>query len=214
MNFLELQTEVKDLLNFNSGQTDQDFTTTQVKNAINRAYDREIVRARQHAMKAYFQKTDTLSWPASQLTMPLPANLKYKDLIRITDTTNADPGYELVFDDTAQTADVFWKDSNTLQWGSAGPSQAKTLRFEYIASAVKMVADIDEPLLLPPEFHELLVWSAAIDLRRRADEASPGEWQAAYKELQTDLWKHVMRGRPHQNVATITPHVILGETLY
>ena len=54
MDFKAMQDEVAELLNFNSAQTDQDFTTAQIKKAINRGYAREYRKARQEGVREWF----------------------------------------------------------------------------------------------------------------------------------------------------------------
>ena len=54
MNFKELQDEVSELINFNSLQSDQDFSAAQIKNAVNRAYAREYRKARQEGTRSFF----------------------------------------------------------------------------------------------------------------------------------------------------------------
>jgi len=204
MNFLELQDEVKELLNFNASQIDQDFTLVQVKNAINRAYRREYVRARQEGSRRYFITTTNVTWPASAATLALPENLQGAQITRVTDITSNDPGTELIFSDFGNIGDLFWANHRTLQWGTSGPSSAKTLKFEYFANAEKMVHDYDTPDLVPPEHRELIFYSAAIDLRNRADEMAPQAWMYERENLRMDFWKDVSKNRPHTDVMGIT----------
>jgi len=201
--FKYLQDEVSDLLNFNSAQTDQDFSTAQVKKAINRAYAREVHAAWLEGLQKYFHAIAELTWLSDETTFAVPPSIQQKSIIKVIDVTNSDPGHNLVFDDTGFSGDVFWKDRNTLQWGDSGPSEDKTLRFEFYAEPVDMVADDDEPDLVQPVYREVLVWSAAIDLRRRADEGAPPEWLGAYAELRLDYWKSISRGKPFTDYPVI-----------
>jgi hypothetical protein len=218
MNFKELQDEVSELLNFNSSQTDQDFTTSQIKNAVNRAYAREYGKARQEGSRRHFQSTTELVWSSGDLTLPLPDRLKGTQIIRIADVTDDQTGtgyYVVVYDggdppegtpawdSQSLFGSVFWKDRHTLQWGVDGPSEDKTIRFEFMPKAEKMVNDDDEPELIPFSHHELVFYSAAIDLRTRADEMAPPSWLAEREELRIDFYKDVSRGRPHTSVTSI-----------
>ena len=115
MDFLELQTETKELLNFNSSQTDQDFTLVQVKNAINRAYRREYVRGRQEGTRRFFITTTDVAWPANQTTLELPGYLQGVQIVRVSDVTSGTPGTELIFSDFGNVGDLFWHNRLTLQ---------------------------------------------------------------------------------------------------
>ena len=203
MDFKTLQDEVSELLNFNSSQTDQDFTTSQIKKAINRAYAREYRKARQEGVRQWFAATVQLTWTSGSTTFTLPDSVKRNQIIHVIDVTNNDPGYTLVFDDRGFLGDLHWKDRNTLQWGTDGPSEDKTLRIEYMAEPEEMSADADEPKLVSRDHHELIAYSAAIDLRTRADEVAPQSWLFERQELRIDFYKDVSRSRPHSTVNTI-----------
>tara|TARA_R100000700_G_scaffold40810_1_gene57824 strand:+ start:784 stop:1461 length:678 start_codon:yes stop_codon:yes gene_type:complete len=224
MNFKELQDEVSDLLNFNSSQTDQDFTTSQIKKSINRAYQRETTKARQEGSSSHFKARTDITWPSGSLTFSLPERLKGAQIIKITDITENQSGsgfYIVVYDggdpgppdygtpawdNQTILGSVFWRDRNTLQWGEDGPSEDKTLRVDFLSRAETLINDDDVPELVPIEHHELLFYSAAIDLRTRADEAAPVEWLRQQMELRIDFHKDVSRGKPYTNVPTIGSH--------
>lgn len=196
MDFKTLQDEVADILNFTPDATDQDFTSLQVKKAINQAYADEVVKAKQCGSRVHFTKFDQITWPASQRVLTFPQDLQQKDLISFTDVTNDDPGHSL-------PGSVFWKDNKTLQWGTSGPASARTIRVYYYAAAETLVNDGDIPELIQPEHHELLMWSAAIRLRLRSDEGAPGPWTQHHRELQLDYWKSTSRGKPPQGFTTV-----------
>ena len=204
MDFLELQTETKELLNFNSSQTDQDFTLVQVKNAINRAYRREYVRGRQEGTRRFFISTTDVAWPSGQATLELPGYLQGVQIVRISDVTSGAPGTELIFSDSGSVGDLFWKNRITIQWGTGGPGAARTIQFEYFPKVTKMVQDDDEPDLMPPEHRELIFWAAAIDLRNRADEMAPQSWLFERENLRMDFWKDISKNRPHTDTVGIT----------
>ena len=203
MNFKELQDEVSDLLNFNSSQTDQDFTTSQIKKAINRGYLRETTKARQEGLSSHFKTRTDITWPSGSLTFSLPQK---RFLINMDDITDQDPGRMMTFSDNPLAGDLFWLDRNTMQWGESGPSSDKSLRAEFFSYPETLLNDDDEPSIIGPEHHELLFYSAAIDLRTRADEAAPMEWLRQQMELRIDLYKDLSRGRPIRNVPTISGH--------
>ena len=207
MNFKELQDEVSDLLNFNSSQTDQDFTTSQIKKSINRAYLRETNKARQEGLSSYFKAVTTFTWPSGSKTFALPGNIQKRFIINMDDITDQDPGRMLTFSDNPLVGDLFWLDRNTIQWGEDGPGADKSIRVEFFVYPETLLNDDDEPSIIGPEHHELLYYSAAIDLRTRADEAAPMEWLRQQMELRIDLYKDLSRGRPIKNVPTISSHV-------
>ena len=203
MNFKELQDEVSELINFNSLQADQDFSALQIKKAVNRSYAREYRKARQEGIRRYFTTTLDITWSANTVTIELPNGLKHAQLCKVTDVSATDPGTAIVFDERGFLGDVFWKNRVTLQWGQTGPNEDKTLRFEFYPEPEKMNNDDDVPELLPPDHHELIFYSAAIDLKTRADEMAPPAWLNEREELRMDLYKDMSRGRPHSDVTSI-----------
>lgn len=216
MDFKELQDEVSELLNFNSTQTDQDFTTAQIKRAINRAYRREYNKARHEGSRRYFQAVTEFTWSADQVTLTLPSNIRRAQLISLEDITDNASGTRIVVYDggdppTGTPAwveqnfreDIRWKDRNTLQWGNNGPGSARTLRAAFFPEPESLSEDQDSPDLVGPAHHELIFYSAAIDLRTRADEAAPNEWMREVMSLRVDFHKDVSRGRPTLDGQTI-----------
>lgn len=203
MDFGTLRNRLAFVLNFNDGQTDQDFSSDRLKQALNHAYMREVEKAKQEGSRRFFLAQQEISWAAGAVTLVLPVGVKRKQLIRVMDVTNDAIGGQLMFSESGLTGDVFWKDRETLQWGTQGPGAAKTLRVFYYAVPVDLVNDADEPELVPDQFHELLVWSAACWLRTIADEGAPNSWRAQLEELRYDFWKYISRGRPVDDEQTI-----------
>jgi hypothetical protein len=120
----------------------------------------------------------------------------------IQDITNEDPGPELQFDDRGLYG-LRWVDRSTLQWGVDGPSSARSLRVEFVPQAETMANDDEEPLLIPPAHHELLVYSAAVTARFGADEGAPGDWKDHLRELRMDYWKFISKGRPFSDTPVV-----------
>jgi len=197
MFFNELQDLVGLMLNFTPNQTDADFTTVQVKAALNRAYDREVRAGKLRGHNAYFKSQTTLTWPASTQDMTLNALMKRSQWVRLEDITNSAQASLIEVGSAANEALVYLLDRSTLRWGSEGPFSERTLRLTYLASAEELIEDEDEPQLIPPEYHELLAYSAAIELRAFADEEIPSAWQKRYLQFQMEFWKLVTKGRPH-----------------
>lgn len=194
MNFGDLQDEVKDLLNFASGQVHQDFTEDQIKKSINRAYDREVRKARQEGITSYFIDDVTITWTSGATTYALTDPEDKAQLIQIWDVTNGQPGSPLEFNE-----DFRWKDRNTLEWLPSGPSEDRSLRFTFYELPKPMVANTEEPTLVRREFREILTYSAAIELRLRADEEAPASWERHLSESRMDWYKDLSKGRPMRN---------------
>ena len=199
MNFGELLTELKDLLNFDSNQIHQDFSDAQLKRALNQAYLREVRKARQQGSRNYFLDTTTFTWTSGESTYTLVDPLNKASIIELRDVTDG----EVV--DTIHFTDSFrWADRNTLEWLDSGPSSDRTIRALFLELPVDMAADGDVPSLIPREFRELLVYSAAVELRLRADEEAPRSWAAHLDDTRMDYWKHLSLGRPASNQARIS----------
>ena len=190
MRFKELQDEVADLVGFTDGAvSNSGFSSAQIKKALNLRYKTETLLAQQEGRKVWFHKTQQFTWPSATTTLTLPSTVDQVNLIRFEDVTTHDPGDPL-------PGEVFWKDNRTLQWGATSPAQDTTIRATYFARPAEMVNDNDEPELIPPEHRMVLVWSAAIYLRQKADERAPGDWTLELNEARMNLWKALSRGRP------------------
>jgi hypothetical protein len=203
MNFKELQSEVKFILNWNENQTDQDFTTLRIKKAVNRAYKQEVLKAEQEGGQRFFKTTLELPWLAGTVTFVLPPELNQEALIAIHDITTASIGTPLVFSDDGISGDLFWKDRSTLQYGNVGPASDKLLRFIFYASVEDLVDDGDVPMLIPDKFHELIAWTAALFLQEISDQEVTAVWMHERDDLRMDFWKWLSRGRATDDVPTI-----------
>lgn len=203
MNFLELQDEVKDWINFTSGTSNSDFTSGQIKKAVNQAYKREVRKGRLEGGSSWFLKNVLKTWPASTATLEVPSVLNQTNALRIEDITDTDPGFDIGIAENGTMGEIFWLDNRTLQWGEDGPSSARSLRWHYMARAVDLVNDAEIPDLIPEDFHELLVLSAGVFLRFKADEMAPQEWQSALNDLRMDYWKELTLGRPRSTGSAI-----------
>lgn len=192
----DLRTLLSTVLNFNAGQTNQDFSTAQLTQALNLAYNRIVVDAQQHGSKRFFAKTVQFTWPASQVSYNLTDVINFTSLIALRDVTDAQGG-------VGTPLTVWWKEHNKLQWGTTGPASDRTIEVHYYASAETMVGDGESPSLVPPEFHEFIVWDAAIWLREMADEQAPQAFEKNRMTWEQRYLKHVMLGRPQED----TPRV-------
>lgn len=203
MNRAELRDLLGFILNFNDGQTNQDFSTTRLNQALQRAYRREVAKCKQEGDIDFFLKSYEFTWTASTLNWAVP-NAMRGDFLRIMDITeDSAVGTEVQFSEHGVGSDVFYKDKDTLQWGIDGPPDNRTLRVYYLAQVETMEADDDEPALVPEQFHELIAWSAAVELREIADGAAPQAFVNNRDELRLDYWKHASLGLPQDDPNTI-----------
>ena len=191
MNFLTLKEEVQDLLNFDIDQIQQDFTEEQIEKAINRAYKREYRKARQQGNNNHFKAVTTITWPAGQTDYTFVAPLSSTQLIKIEDITNGNLTTEFRLGGSLR-----WKDKDSLEWLPSGPPSNRNLRVIYYPTPELLVLDTDEPSLIREEFREVLSYSAAIELRMRADEQAPAAWERHLMDVRLDWYKDISYGRP------------------
>jgi hypothetical protein len=196
MDLAELKNRLSFVVDNNDGQVGQAFSTTRLTQAINWAYRQEVLKAQQEGSRKWFLTSTTIIWPTSQVQLVLPEVLKSAEIIRVSNITNSDLGSALIFDETGYFGNAFWANRNTLQWGTSGPSSDITLRFMYYAKPETLVTDDDIPELIPDQFHDLIVWAAAVLLLEIADQRAPEAWYSNRNETRMDLWKYMSRGRP------------------
>lgn len=191
----ELIADLQFKVAYNEGQTDQDFigpsgdTDRHFRNAINEAYVDEIEEAAQQGDPRWFYVLANVTWPGGQQNLDVPDNLRGKTWVSTYDITTTEPGTPIWWSDWEDGATHRWRDRNTLQWGTAGPSSDKTLRITYQAEPEEMLDNGDEPELVPPRFRHLLAWSAAIKLRRIADEQVPQGWVIERNDIRERMLK-------------------------
>jgi hypothetical protein len=206
MKRLELRDELAFLANFSANQASQDFVQTRLNKALDQAYNQEVERAKLNGSQKFFHmSTDSITWPVSTTTLAVPDVLVGKSIIDVLDITDGENGIPLVFGMNGQAAGtIFWKDHKTWQWSAlGGPSSARTMRAIYEAVAEKLLNDDATPELVPAQFHMLIVWTAAILLRKAGDEMAPMSWTQERDEMRLDYYKHVARGRPTSHVARV-----------
>ena len=202
MLYLDIKNQVDFYLNNDTSATGAAFTAARTKQAINFAYRDEVRRAVGEGSRRWFMSTTNLSWAISVVTLQMPPALSQKGLIRITDITSSDPGPEVLFDETGFRGGMFWKDRNTIQWGSQGPSSARTLQVLFFAEPTPLDKDGDEPDLVPEGFHDLIALSAAVWLRTIAD-SPPQNWVMLQNEMRIDLYKFLSKGKPMDDVPRV-----------
>jgi hypothetical protein len=92
-------------------------------------------------------------------------------------------------------APVRFLDYRTLQWGSTGPGEDKTLRVRALARAEELVSGQEEPVLVPYDHRYLWIWEAALLAREFADDDNVPQLWVRRRDRYRDLF--------HQEVASI-----------
>jgi hypothetical protein len=202
MNLAELRDLVSFIVDYNEGQTDQDFrgpstdTNKHIDRALNLSYKEEVRLAIQNGGEDSFRFLHTFTWAASATSMAIPDALKGKIIEAIRDDTDQTPGPILrLWDQLADGTGLYKRTKDTWGWNPA-PSSAKTLTALFHGMPEDMKQEGDVPWILDDSHHELLAWSAAIWLRTVADEQAPSNWLSRQQELRFQLWKEVSRGTP------------------
>lgn len=202
MDLGELRTEVSYLIGFKSGSPDQDFTgpsaytNQRIDSAINEAVRKEYRLAVSECSSDPFSRRLTFTWAASDQTRKLPSGITRDQIIALADTTSDVRGVELWVGGRFSSADIIWNDYQTLEWGRSGPGSDRTITVDYIARPVKMSVETHRPDIFPEAHHDLLVWSAAVLLRKKADEAAPQAWLSEIKEQRAVMHKFLERENP------------------
>lgn len=200
--FLWIQERTKLILDANPLQADSDFTTAQIKGAINEAYEDEVNRAKTECSHLYFYQTNTLTWPSSTPTISTTDSrwpwLDNADIFLFQDiTAGANRPTDLR---------LYWRDRETLFWGDPqGPGSDRTVRVTYVGRAEELSADGDVPELIEQAHLQLIAWSAAILLRDIADEQAPAAWLNRRNDHRFSWWKE-LESRPREDVARVNPH--------
>jgi len=202
MNLDALRTKVSFLVNFNTGQADQDFAGTtadsnrDVDFAINEAYRDEVEKGKQNGNRNYFLETRSFTWPAGEQTQPIPLDVLGKTIIAFRDDTQLTPGpIAPKFDALVEGSGLFIVNRRTFGLQPA-PGTARTFTILFLANAAEMKESDDEPELIQPQFHDLIVWSAAILLKQVADQRSPPEWLSKQLDYRNQWWKFLSLGSP------------------
>ena len=202
MNLEELRDKVSFWVGFNAGTPGQDFDGgaaqpwKRIDGAINMAIRDEYRKAVNECGVEAMWRTVEVTWPSGDLELPLPSGVDRGAVIAILDTTDIARGVPLTIGSRTSHATTIWKDASTLMWLTAGPGSDRTLSFEHIARPVELQHELDTPALFPDDFHDLLVWSAAIILKDLGDEVAPESWSRRQREMRLDLWKYLSAHSP------------------
>lgn len=212
MQLSDFRTNLQFVIGFNNGQINQDFngnlaingtTVTQIDWLINQAYQREVELGQVNGTIRWFRQHTTGTWPAGQTTFVLPVDVTQNQIIALVDETNGLPGYSFVVSEVQDLDGLFWLDYKTLQWGTVGPGADVLVGIEYIAGAETLVNATDVPKWIPPQHHQVILWSAAVLARELADEAAPAAWYQNLKERRESYWAYIMTSKPMRGHAFI-----------
>ena len=196
MNFIELQDKLDFWLNADSTASDQMFTVANKKTALNFVQKTIFNKLQNEVTRENFKTYTDITWPASQVTLVVPNGIEPSNIIHVRDITASTLGPVMHIDQLPELSTPHWADRRTMQWGTAGPSSAKTLRVTHYAIPSDMVSDGDTPALLPLQHHELIPLSAVIHLYEVAQIQAPAQWYAAQYAMTQDAIKSMSKGKP------------------
>jgi hypothetical protein len=199
-----LRAEVCRVLSVDPTAVDQAFAGTTddpwgyIDTCITEALEEEIAEFDIDADLEQLLCSDTLAWASTARTLALPKHLTQVEIVRIDDETAVQPGDTLPIYSRSGSfePEISWADYRTLQWGTGGPGENKTLRVFYIADPPVLTSPAAEPDFVPPKYRWAIVWGGAIAARLRQGESAPGGWY-----MQRQAWRErwhiaVSRGRP------------------
>lgn len=164
--------------------------------ALTDAYRDEWVRACSGATDDWKIDYQDITWPSGQQIFSLPEALSDgRAIYRFDDVTDDSLGVPLWVYSAESGGTIQHLGRDKFIWGTSGPDSDVTIRVTYEAVPAALTEDDQEPYLIPSQFHHLLVWSAAIELRDIADEEAPKRWLRRQEALQMQLEKHMSRPR-------------------
>ena len=197
-----LLTRLKFAVYNNEGQADQAYagpstdTNLHFREAINAGYEAVIEEAKAECGFDRFVCTQDVVWPADQVVFEFPDVLGDKQGLAIRDVTDAADGVGFTVFEGPEYGQVFWKDKDRIQWGTTGPSSARTLRYTYLADAEYLGEHPrQEPKLIPYKFRWLIVWAAALELEEVGSRQPPSSWTKRFNDIQSNFHKFLSRSR-------------------
>lgn len=197
-----VRTEVASKINFNLGELEQDFDGSaddqwkKIDSCINEAQSEEWNKAKNETNPEYFLASTNIVWGTGLATLTIPNDLVDQQLYEIRDITNGSPGTLLwVFDSSKnEIATVTILSRNQLAWGNSGPGYDATLNITFTIDPIEMRNGTDVPLI-PFRHRWLLVNSASIVARERADEQAPIAWMRTRENQRRDMYFDMFKGR-------------------
>lgn len=194
---------VSRIVTFNARQTDQAFAGATandqygiIDSAINEAAREERTYIFNNSGTEPLRRVQSLTWSADDATLTLPNIYDPNDVIAITDITNDAVGQPIFVMSKAQNALTFWKDYNTLQWGSSGPGRDMTIEVAFIAQAPELTETTQEFSFIPYAHRDLINWSAAVILSLEADQTPTRSWVDRRDDLREQLELALSKGKP------------------
>lgn len=144
----------------------------------------------------WLRRAQDFTWPADSATFSLPDEINDANLEGIENLAEDGQGLIVPVGRAGMHEEIFWKDNETLQWGTSGPTSAQSLRLFYFAQPVGLADDEDQPSWLPVRHRHLLIWSAAIVARFAADSKAPAAWEKLRNEIRLQVRHQLSMGRP------------------
>lgn len=188
----ELEDFTRLILLPNSRQsTNGTFITSDLTAAVQRAYEREWIKFRAVATKSQCVMSTTFTWPAGEVAFQVPRILQNRRVHSLFDITDNPTGIGL------RTVVYFEDLTKLMRWPSTvgtpgtGPFRDTLFRALFFPNVETLDSPDQSPELIPPDHHQLLGWSAAVELVEIAngDSSAPATWRDRLTDLQTDYWQ-------------------------
>lgn len=192
MNRDEIETFTREILLPNSkNSTNAPFSAARMTAAVQRAYEREWNKFRAVATKSQVVMSTQFTWPSGEISFPMPQLLRDRIVHSIYDITDNPNGIGLrtVFYVEDLTKLMRWP--STVGTPGTGPFRDTLLRAFFIPRCEKLTAPESVPQLIPHDHHQLLGWSAAVELSTllNGGQHAPSDWAERLNDLQTDYWQ-------------------------
>jgi hypothetical protein len=204
MNLQQFRAEVVWLLNMSVGEPDQDFDGTAadpykvVDSLINQARKLEYNMALPEVGADPFMVYQEYTWNSGDVAFDIPPGIDTSDISNFYDVTDGARGSVLVIGERMDASAVYWSGRRQLSWGTEGPGSDRILRIEYLAVPQDLTETGQEDDTFPPQFHNLIPWTAAILGKAGAQDKIPESWTQIRDEHRADLWKHLSNSRPRR----------------
>lgn len=182
MNLGQIRARCKLYLNVNASQLNDDISDANWNDFINQAYSDVWMRVRTQVSRATLLISQDIQWPPGAQTLTLPTNLQNAVVYDIWQLDGA--GNPLVqFGGFFETRNVLRMPS--ISWSTAG----YTMRIYFIPEVEVLAIDDQSPLLIPPQYHNVITWEALMVAKALYDKAIPDSWEAKRNEIELSLVK-------------------------
>jgi hypothetical protein len=171
--------------------TNGPFAAADITNAVQRAYEREWNKSRIQLTRSQVVMSTQFTWPSGAISMNMPLLLRGRIIHSIYDITDNPHGIGM------RTVFYIEDVSKKMRWPSTvgtpgtGPFRDTLLRAFFMPQVEVLDQATSEPGLIPVDYHQLLGWSAAIELSEitGGDKSVPATWRNRLEDLQTDYWQ-------------------------